>query len=355
LSYDATNPSGYDFTAITDDIAISDYGMVGAALQFVAQPAGVAVNEKIPNFQVKIVDANGYLCYLCTDTVTLAKNSGSGTLTDGDGASGARTAVGGYVTFDNFSFNASGIKQLNVSATLSGVPVTSYSNVFSITSYGTANKLSFGTQPASGTSTDLTAWATQPTVRIEDSAGNLVVSDNSTKVTLSCVNPSSGCTLLGTTTVTAVNGIATFTNLRTAETALTNVVLEANSPNNSSLSSTQSNSFNGNLGAPYALTFSTQPNDSGETDPWSTQPVVKILDNQGHAVTNATNTVTVSCLSASSTCTLSGTLSKAAVGGVATFTNLGTNEDDLTSIVIEATSTGLVSVQSNAFTGVPAP
>lgn len=52
------------------------------------------------------------------------------------------------------------------------------------------------------------------TVRILDRDGNLVSGDNDTEVTISIENdPSSGATLSGTTTVTAVNGVATFSNL----------------------------------------------------------------------------------------------------------------------------------------------
>jgi hypothetical protein len=316
---------------------------VGASLQFYVQPQSVAINEKIPNFQVKILDAGGHLCTACTDTITLGYYYGTGSLTDGGAGTMTRAAVEGVATFDNFSIDTSGIKQFSAA---SGALTTAYSNVFSIKSYGTASKLGFGTQPAAGASTDLTAWATQPTVRIEDSAGNLVVSDNSTSVTLSCVNPSSGCTLLGTTTITAVNGIATFTNLRTAETALTNVVLEATA---SSLTSTQSNSFNGNLGSPYSLTFSQQPGDA-----WSPQPKVQILDNQGHLVSNATDTVTMTCVSATGgACALTGTTSVAASSGVASFTDLGTSVNGLTNVVIKAASGTLVSAQSSAFDGAP--
>ncbi len=52
------------------------------------------------------------------------------------------------------------------------------------------------------------------TVRILDRDGNLASSDNETEVTISIDNdPSTGATLSGTTTVTAVNGVATFSNL----------------------------------------------------------------------------------------------------------------------------------------------
>jgi hypothetical protein len=117
-----------------------------------------------------------------------------------------------------------------------------FSNTFAISDFGAPNRLAFGTQPSAGASTGQTPWATQPTVRIEDSAGNLV-SNSTALVTMSCVQASGTCSLNGTTSVQAVNGIATFTDLRTHETGLTDVVLGATA---AGLISTQSNSFNGN-------------------------------------------------------------------------------------------------------------
>ena len=67
-------------------------------------------------------------------------------------------------------------------------------------------QLSITTQPVGGASgSDLT---TQPVVRIVDSAGNTLTSS-----TASVTATASGGTLGGTTTVSAVNGVATFTNL----------------------------------------------------------------------------------------------------------------------------------------------
>ena len=75
---------------------------------------------------------------------------------------------------------------------------------------GAANKLTIQTQP-SATATAGVAFTQQPVVRIADQFGNVVTSDNTTVVT-AARNAGSG-TLQGTTTATAVNGIATFTNL----------------------------------------------------------------------------------------------------------------------------------------------
>lgn len=56
------------------------------------------------------------------------------------------------------------------------------------------------------------ALATQPIVNIVDGSNNIIRSDNTTQVTASIFSGSDGV-LTGTTTVMAVNGVATFTNL----------------------------------------------------------------------------------------------------------------------------------------------
>jgi hypothetical protein len=344
LDIDATNPGVAGFTNITYPMSINANGMVADRLLFKTQPGSASVNGSISTFEVKIVDANGYLCTACSDSVTVSYYYGSPSGGTMNGTK-VRNAIGGIASFPGISFDTAGRKQ--IAATATGV-TTAYSDQFSITSYGAASKLAFSVQPSSGGSTDQNPWGTQPVVQILDVAGNVVASDNSTVVTLACVNPSTGCTLSGTTSVRAVNGVATFNDLRTAETGLTNVVLSASA---SALTGTQSNSFTGNIGAPSSLQFAIHP--VGGNNPWATQPQVRIYDSQGKLSTTATNSVTLSCVSASGTCTLTGTATVSAVGGIASFTGLGTLETGLTDIVIRATSGSLTSADSNSFTGAP--
>jgi hypothetical protein len=75
-----------------------------------------------------------------------------------------------------------------------------------VRAFSASSAIAVTTQPAGGVSGS--AFATQPVVRIVDAAGNTV-----THSTASVTVTASGGTLGGTTTVTAVNGVATFTNL----------------------------------------------------------------------------------------------------------------------------------------------
>jgi hypothetical protein len=79
---------------------------------------------------------------------------------------------------------------------------------------GAAAALLFTTPPSDGTPG--VAWATQPTVKVLDAAGNLANSNASITLAITAGTPAIGGpgTLMGTKTVTAVNGVATFSGLK---------------------------------------------------------------------------------------------------------------------------------------------
>jgi len=70
----------------------------------------------------------------------------------------------------------------------------------------------------------------------------------------------------------------------------------------------------------HTLEFTTQPGDASNGSPFGQQPVVRALDLLGDLDTSFTGNVTISIYSGDGT--LSGTVTKAAVAGVATFTDL---------------------------------
>jgi len=78
-------------------------------------------------------------------------------------------------------------------------------------SYGTATQLSFTVSPSD--TNHSFPFSRQPVVAVEDVNGNVVVSDNTDQVTVAILsNPGNG-SLMGTATVTVVNGLAQFSNL----------------------------------------------------------------------------------------------------------------------------------------------
>lgn len=98
---------------------------------------------------------------------------------------------------------------------------------------------------------------------------------------------------------------------------------------------------------PKRLSVQTQPSGATSGQAFTTQPVVYILDGGGELCTSATNTVTVTKHSGVSG-TLSGTTSVAAVGGVATFTNLQMSAGE-SGVSLDFAASGLTGAQSSTF------
>src|ERR1035441_4922283 len=109
--------------------------------------------------------------------------------------------------------------------------------------------------------------------------------------------------------------------------------------------------FNITLGAAAKLAFTTQPGGGTGGTAWTTQPVVTVQDAGGNTVTTDASTVTVAIgTNAGPGGVLSGTLTKAAVAGVASFSGLGLKIDLIgTGYTLAATDGGLTSATSSAF------
>ena len=168
------------------------------------------------------------------------------------------------------------------------------------------------------------ALTTQPVIRVTDASGNTVTS--STVNVVASIASGTG-TLSGTTTVAAVNGVATFTDLVLSGTA-GNFTLTFTP---TSLTAATSSSFALAAGAASKAMMTTEPDGALNGSEFGTQPVVRITDASGNTVTSSTVNVVASIASGSGT--LSGTTTVAAVAGVATFTNLvitGTGSHTLT-------------------------
>src|SRR5207247_1582851 len=134
--------------------------------------------------------------------VTATRNAGTAAL---QGTTSV-TAVNGLATFANLSYNKAETITIGfTSGSLTGATSSSVT-----VNPGAANKLTIQTQPSS-TATAGVAFTQQPVVRVEDAFGNLRSGDNTTVVTATR-NLGSG-TLQGTTNITTIGGVVTFTNL----------------------------------------------------------------------------------------------------------------------------------------------
>jgi hypothetical protein len=181
----------------------------------------------------------------------------------------------------------------------------------------------------------------QPVVKIVDANGD-VVTTSTAPVSLAVTN--NRAELYGTTTVNAVNGVATFTDLTIIYTG-TNYSLSAISPG---MTSSLSNPFDVAPGEGVSLDYISEPYYSGLPSHFSVRVVVR--DEYGNIDNNSTAEVTVSIAEGSGTpgAVLSGTTTKKAENGLVSFTYLSIVPED-SSYKLTATSPGLVSTTSSSF------
>jgi len=251
-------------------------------------------------------------------------------------------AGNGTILFNDLRIDAAGAgKQLSVSA---GGLSSGSSATFTVTP-SAATSLAIQTQPPA-TTTAGASFSPAPVVRLLDSFGNLVTTDSSTVVT--ATRNAGTAALQGTTSVTAVGGLATFANLsyNKAET----ITIDFGS---GSLAGTTSGNVTVSPAAANKLTIVTQPPvtaTAGVT--FTPQPQIRIEDQFGNLRSTDSGSVITATRGAGSG-TLQGNLNATTTGGVATFTNLSHNV--ATNITIVFTSGSLNSATSGTIAVNPAP
>ena len=176
--------------------------------------------------------------------------------------------------------------------------------------------LAFRAPPSTTTAGAPITPAVQVVVR--DANGAAVTSFTDKVAVKIGTNPGGG-TLSGVDTVTAVAGVATFSNLSINK-AGTGYTLVASAPSAPSLGTATSTPFNINPGLAALVAFLDQSAnvDVGE----AILREVAVVDNFGNTCTSCTDNVTVAIGANPGGGTLSGTTTVGAVAGVATFANL---------------------------------
>lgn len=311
----------------------------------VQPPTSVNSAATIPTVSAAIQFASGATDTSSSAPITIAICGGSpagtlsGTLT--------KNAISGVVNFTDLS-----ISSVNGGAgytlCISSPNLTSAaSNSFSVVSVGSPTKLTYTTQPP----ITINSAAIMPTVRVAVQFSNSTTDTSATNnVTMALCMGSPAGTLGGTLTVAAVSGIASFTNLTvTSTTGGSNYTLCATS---TGLTGATSDSFTVNVPpAPSTkLGFTTQPPSTTTTGATLSTVVVAVQFATGATNTTATNNVTIALCSGSPAGTLSGTLTRAAVAGLASFNNLiVTSTVGGSTYTLCATSSGLTSATSSTF------
>jgi hypothetical protein len=164
-------------------------------------------------------------------------------------------------------------------------------------------------------------------------------------------NPAGG-TLSGTTTVAAVEGVATFADL-SIDRVGSGYTLAATATGLSGATSAPFAITTGTTGA-RLLAFTVQP--SSATAGATITPAVQVTaqNDYGNTATNFTGPVTVAIGTNPAGGTLSGTITVAAVAGVATFADLSIDRSG-TGYTLTATATALHGAWSAAFDITPTP
>ncbi|HEY6059952.1 MAG TPA: hypothetical protein VIV10_05155, partial [Gemmatimonadales bacterium] len=319
LSIDSSG-TGYRLQAASGALSVTSQAFsirAGGAsrLAFSVQPgAAVAGATMSPAVQVSELDSLGNVVSSFAGAVTLAITPGSGT--DGASLSGTTTvtAAGGVASFSTLSIDSAGTGY-TLTASTAGL-ADEVSATFKVTP-GPGSRLAFTVQPKSVKAGAVFSPPIEVTVL--DAIGNTATS-YAGNVTLSITTGTgtSGANLAGTKTVSVAAGVASFSDL-SIDLAGNGYTLSARS---SGITGTVSNSFDILIGSLTQLVFTQQPTTDTAGQALSPAVLVTAQDAAGNTVTSFTGNITMSIAVNPGGGTLSGTATKAAVAGVATFSNL---------------------------------
>jgi len=221
-------------------------------------------------------------------------------------------------------------------------PRAGSSAVITTVSAGAASALHLNTQPGGGQPSG-SLLTPQPVIHIRDAGGNLVNTATNT-VSVSLVGAG---TLGGTTSVAAVGGVATFTNLTLAGTVSTTYQLTFSS---SGLGSITSNNVAVTPGTASKLVVTTAPVAGASGAALTTQPVIEVRDAQDNLVTGDNATIVSIAITAGTGGTLGGTTTKTVTNGVATFTGVTLTGTQGAAYTLGFSSTPTLTTASSAVT-----
>jgi hypothetical protein len=311
--------TGYTVTAMASGLVVATSAAfevtAGQAdrLVFVVQPTSTTSGATFtPAVEVVAHDSLGNTVTSFAGDVTLTITAGTGTT--GATLAGTTTvaATAGVATFADLSINHSGTGY-ELSATGSGIAGVT-SALFDIAS-GPASQLVFTAQPF--TVTVATIFPTAVQVSAHDAQGN-TATDFAGDVTVAIGDNPSGGTLSGSTTVAAAAGVATFADLTIDRTGPGYTLQATSGP----LAAATSAPIDVTAGVATQLAFTVQPSNTAAGAMITPAVQVRARDPQGNTATSFAGDITVALGTNPGGGTLSGTLTQAAVAGVAVFNDL---------------------------------
>ena len=325
-----------DSNALSLTVSPLDTASGATHLAFLVQPSSTVAGATItPAIQVEILDSDNNRVTDATTSITLViSRNTSSTL------SGTTTvaAVDGVATFSDLSIDNVAIGYL-LDATADGLTDATSDN-FEIDEPVVATHLAFLVQPSSTVAGAIITPAIQ--VEILDSNNNRVT-DTTTSITL-IISRNTSSTLSGTTTVAAIDGVATFSDLSIDNVAI-GYLLDASGDG-----LTDATSANFEIDEPAVAThlaFLVQPSSTVAGAIITPAIQVEILDSNNNRVTDATTSITL-VISRNTSSTMSGTTSVAAIDGIATFSDLSIDTVAI-GYLLAATGDGLTDATSANF------
>lgn len=267
---------------------------------------------------------------------------GSGTL--GGTLTGTIAAGANSITL-NVTYTKSETGLILTASRTSGDPLSAANSAPFDVTWGAANALEFVVQPGNSVAGD--AIPGFPTVVARDNFGDVITS-STLNVTIE-IQPGNGI-LSGTTTQNVGSGAATFSDL-SIDSPGSGYKLYASSGEYKAAISTP---FDVTPGPATKLVFTSQPKTGNAGSPIAGPPTVTLEDVLGNTATSSTAPVTLTLHDNLGQGVLSGTTTKNASSGVASFTDI-TIAQAGPSYTLEASSPGLVGTMSNVFSMLASP
>ena len=339
---------GFPITATTTTTAATRLVVTTEPLSTVGvAPATFSVS-------VTAEDAAGNLASGFTGTVTVALQSNQTGATATLGGTTTLAAVQGEANFTTLTLNKPGTSY-TVVATATGLTSAVTTPISIPAALATKLAIATGGQPTAGTFFAAGTPITSFVVQAQDPAGNLDTTYNGNVTVSLSANPGTA-TIGGTTTVQAVNGVATFTGLSLNKPATGyTFIFNGLSAGGTSLTVTPaSNAISIVPGMASQLVVTTQP--AASTAPGNTfSTTVTAEDSAGNVTPSFTGVETLTLGNARGA-TLGGTLTATAVAGVATFSSLSLPASAIaTGYTLQVASGSLNPATSNAFNIAIAP
>lgn len=302
-------------------------------------PAGAAI---APVITVAEQDGAGNTVPSAQDSIVIAlgANPAGGTL----GGTLRVKAVNGVATFSTLSLNKAGAGYTLV-ASAPGTSLTGATSTSFAVTAGAPTSLLVLQDPTNAAA--LAAITPVVSIAVVDALGNTVSgATNAVTVAIQTGSGTAGAVLGGTTTVNAVNGIASFPGLTVNKVGVS-YRLTATA---TGLGSTLTAPFNIGPGTVASVAYGVAP-PATATSLTGFSATVQLLDAGGNLVTTATDTVTLTLGTSPGGATITGTAKAAAVAGVATFS--GILLDRAGNYTLVATRAGTPSAVSGTITLVP--